>query len=347
MNSDTVIEADYRRMGMPNGSVRFSRANAGFEICKSYPRLIVVPDDIGDDDVSEIASFRSKWRVPAIEWMARDPPAMLVRCSQPRTGLRNARCEADEKFLYSVRQLSHNSGVIQLLDARPLLNAMANRLKGAGTENLTSGYPNCSRRFLNIGNIHKMRQCLERLRIVLAESPAPNQEASPEQAASFDSLWTDHIRLIVAGAHMAAESLVNGISCVVHCSDGWDRTPQITALTQLLVDPYYRTFAGFQSLVEKEWCAFSHKFSSRMATESKKLNDSERAPIFLQWIDSVFQISSLFPKAFEFNTTYLKDILHHAHSGRYGTFFFDSYRQRVLNQVAQKTDSLWTGLNII
>ena len=28
---------------------------------------------------------------------------------------------------------------------------------------------------------------------------------------------------------------------LVHCSDGWDRTPQLTALSQLLLDPYYRT----------------------------------------------------------------------------------------------------------
>lgn len=28
---------------------------------------------------------------------------------------------------------------------------------------------------------------------------------------------------------------------LVHCSDGWDRTPQIVALSKLLLDPYYRT----------------------------------------------------------------------------------------------------------
>lgn len=28
---------------------------------------------------------------------------------------------------------------------------------------------------------------------------------------------------------------------LVHCSDGWDRTPQIVALAKLLLDPYYRT----------------------------------------------------------------------------------------------------------
>ena len=28
---------------------------------------------------------------------------------------------------------------------------------------------------------------------------------------------------------------------LVHCSDGWDRTPQIVALAELMLDPYYRT----------------------------------------------------------------------------------------------------------
>jgi len=28
---------------------------------------------------------------------------------------------------------------------------------------------------------------------------------------------------------------------LVHCSDGWDRTSQVVALAQLMLDPYYRT----------------------------------------------------------------------------------------------------------
>lgn len=35
-------------------------------------------------------------------------------------------------------------------------------------------------------------------------------------------------------------------SVVVHCSDGWDRTAQITALAMLMLDPYYRTIRGFE-----------------------------------------------------------------------------------------------------
>ena len=35
-------------------------------------------------------------------------------------------------------------------------------------------------------------------------------------------------------------------SVVVHCSDGWDRTSQVTSLASLLLDPHYRTIEGFQ-----------------------------------------------------------------------------------------------------
>ncbi len=49
----------------------------------------------------------------------------------------------------------------------------------------------------------------------------------------------------------------------MHCSDGWDRTAQTCALSQLLLDPYYRTFDGFRALIEKDWLAFGHKFSDR------------------------------------------------------------------------------------
>jgi hypothetical protein len=38
-----------------------------------------------------------------------------------------------------------------------------------------------------------------------------------------------------------AMDLLNGKNVLVHCSDGWDRTSQLSSLSQLLLDPYYRT----------------------------------------------------------------------------------------------------------
>lgn len=48
-------------------------------------------------------------------------------------------------------------------------------------------------------------------------------------------------------------------SVLVHCSDGWDRTSQLTALAQIMIDSHYRTIRGFALLVEKDWCAYGHK----------------------------------------------------------------------------------------
>lgn len=36
------------------------------------------------------------------------------------------------------------------------------------------------------------------------------------------------------------DTISEGISVLIHCSDGWDRTSQLSSLAQLCLDPYYR-----------------------------------------------------------------------------------------------------------
>lgn len=55
---------------------------------------------------------------------------------------------------------------------------------------------------------------------------------------------------------------------------------------QLYMDPYYRTLAGFEVLVEKEWCSFGHMFGLRAHSDSP----TESSPVFLQWLDAVWQV---------------------------------------------------------
>lgn len=112
---------------------------------------------------------------------------------------------------------------------------------------------------------------------------------------------------------------------LVHCSDGWDRTAQLSAIAQILIDPYYRTLYGFSVLVEKEWCHFGHQFARRCGTGPPRANfqDTQRSPVFLQvwpflnrksafvcpfspllpsqFVDCIFQIWRQFPSRFEFN----------------------------------------------
>lgn len=92
---------------------------------------------------------------------------------------------------------------------------------------------------------------------------------------------------------------------LVHCSDGWDRTPQLISLAQIMMDPHFRTIQGFQQLVKKDWLEFGHKFSDRLGVCPLSKSVSERSPIFLQWLDCVHQLVKQFPDWFEFNLSYL------------------------------------------
>jgi len=70
--------------------------------------------------------------------------------------------------------------------------------------------------------------------------------------------WLKHIRSILETAWFIARAVSNGVSVVVHCSDGWDRTAQVCSLAALLLDPFYRTIQGFQ--VSKSGNCFSNRF---------------------------------------------------------------------------------------
>ena len=70
--------------------------------------------------------------------------------------------------------------------------------------------------------------------------------------------WQRNLKALLSGAARIVSLVAqNKASVLVHCSDGWDRSTQLTSLSMLLLDPYYRTLEGFQVLVEKEWvCCF-------------------------------------------------------------------------------------------
>ena len=53
--------------------------------------------------------------------------------------------------------------------------------------------------------------------------------------------WLQHLSLLLKSAVIIVNAIEEGHPVVVHCTDGWDRTPQLVALAELMLDPYYRT----------------------------------------------------------------------------------------------------------
>jgi len=113
------------------------------------------------------------------------------------------------------------------------------------------------------------------------------------------------------------------------------------------VDPHARTLRGFCALTEKEWASFGHRFAKRCGTggcgyDRADHADDQRAPIFLQWLDAVWQVWRQAPAAFEFSEALLVALADHAYAGRFGTFLYDCERDRVTARLRETTVSLWS-----
>lgn len=161
----------------------------------------------------------------------------------------------EEPRIYGAQQ--HNL----IVDARPTVNALAMQAVGLGSENMDN-YRFATKIYLGIDNIHVMRDSLHKVIDTLKDSDVTPLALNREALAN--SKWLKHIGGLLDGAGIIARQVALQHSHVlIHCSDGWDRTSQLSALSQLCLDPYYRTIEGFIVLVEKDWLSFGHQFNHR------------------------------------------------------------------------------------
>ncbi|XP_045468374.1 myotubularin-related protein 2-like [Harmonia axyridis] len=342
-NGWTVYEpiAELKRMGVNNDMWKITKINEHYEICDSYPAVWAVPTQASDDDLKASACFRSRGRVPVLSWIHPESQATITRCSQPLVGVSGKRCREDERYIQLIMDANAQSHKIFIMDARPSANAIANKAKGGGYES-EDAYQNAELVFLDIHNIHVMRESLRKLK----ELCYPSIDESKWLSGIESTYWLKHIKCILAGAVRIADKVENlKTSVLVHCSDGWDRTAQLTALAMLMLDPYYRTLKGFEVLIEKEWLSFGHKCQQRIGHGDDHHSDADRSPVFLQFIDCVWQITQQFPNAFQFNDYFLITILDHLYSCRFGTFLCNSERERVQERLKEQTVSLWSYIN--
>lgn len=148
-----------------------------------------------------------------------------------------------------------------IIDARPAINSMAMQVVGKGSEPMDH-YKFASKAYLNIQNIHVMRNSLDK--VIAALKDGDVSTSPPSQELLTKSEWLKHIKGILDGSAMIARQVgIQHSHVLIHCSDGWDRTSQLSALSQLMLDPYYRTLRGFIVLVEKDWLSFGHMFHQR------------------------------------------------------------------------------------
>ncbi|XP_030066098.1 phosphatidylinositol-3,5-bisphosphate 3-phosphatase MTMR8 [Microcaecilia unicolor] len=332
------LRVDFHRMGIPNEYWDISDINKDYEVCSTYPPILVIPKAANSATVIGSAKFRSRARIPVLSYFYKENNAAICRCSQPLSGF-NARCVEDEQMLQAISDANPGSPFMYVVDTRPKLNAMANRAAGKGYEN-EDNYVNIRFQFIGIENIHVMRNSLQKL---LEVCETRSLSMSDFLTGLENSGWLRHIKAVMdAGVFLAKAVKDEKASVLVHCSDGWDRTAQVCSVASLLLDPYYRTFKGLMVLIEKEWISVGHKFSQRCGHLDG--DPKEVSPIFTQFVECVWQLMQQFPCAFEFNERFLLEIHDHVFSCQFGNFIGNSHKEREDLGVFQKSYSLWPFL---
>lgn len=324
-------------------------------------------------------------------------------------GLTNNRSIQDEKLIEAIFQSHHSpesrmsiapvygaTTTNLIIDARPTTNAMANVAKGAGSENMDH-YREGRKAYLGIDNIHVMRESLSKVVDALRESDSTTLSALDAVTSEFQKIrsktsinrealrrsgWLRHLSAILDGTLLIVRNVhVNSSHVLIHCSDGWDRTAQLSSLAQICLDPFYRTMKGLQILVEKDYLSFGHRFMDRcghlssdkfflsttetplggggsemaqaiFSTVQNKLvgqgHLKETSPVFHQFLECVRQIQLQHPTRFEYNGRYLETIFYHLYSCQFGTFLSNCERERRTGEGSspcERTHSVWDLLN--
>ena len=369
------IEKEFLRQGVnENEFIRLLNINKDFKLCETYPELTynIVTEDITINDIINASNYRMKNRFQTLCYYDKKSKGSIWRSSQNKIGITGARNLNDEKIFKGIKKLNENKE-LYIFDARPYLSALANRIKGGGFENINNY--DCKLIFCEIDNIHDVRNSFNKLKNLILLNEIKNinntnnnnnindnnnnnninlnNNSNTEHITIFNTynffsefentFWPKFIFQLISKSIQISKLIKNGNSVLIHCSDGWDRASQLTALSQLFIDPYYRTIEGFIVLIEKDFISFGHNFRFRLGIEYN-LNENEMSPVFLQFLDCVSQILFIYPTVFEFNMNLLIFIVYHLTSGKYGTFLCNNEKERKFYKIKEKTVSIWTDV---
>ena len=93
--------------------------------------------------------------------------------------------------------------------------------------------------------------------------------------------WYEYIRRTLKYSNDIVAKIISNNSILIHCPEGSDYTLLLSSLSQILVDPYYRTIEGLAILIEKDWLSFGYQFGFRGGLFLKTVIESRFIPPFV------------------------------------------------------------------
>nr|XP_020039921.1 myotubularin-related protein 11 [Castor canadensis]XP_020039922.1 myotubularin-related protein 11 [Castor canadensis] len=245
---------------------RVSTVNERFDVSTSLPRYFWVPNRILDSEVRRAFGHFHQGRGPRLSWH-HPGGSDLLRCGGFYTA--SDPNKEDIRAVETMLQAGHADVV--LVDTMDELPGPAD---------------------VQLAHLKLRALCL------------PDSSVAEDKwlSALEGTRWLDYIRSCLRKASDVSVLVTSRVRSVVLQERGdRDFNGLLSSLVQLLLAPEARTLFGFQSLVQREWVAAGHPFLTRLGATGT----SEEAPVFLLFLDCVWQLLQQFPAEFEFSEFFL------------------------------------------
>ncbi|XP_028437017.1 myotubularin-related protein 11 isoform X3 [Perca flavescens] len=275
---------------------RVSSVNDRFEMSTSLPRSIVVPQKVLDTELKKSFAHFNEGRIP--RWCWRHPRGSdLMRMSSFQNNIYHEK--DDIRNLEMILFGCHSSlcVVVELGEELPSpadIQLAHSRLRA-----------------LCLGDISTSMSVPDDKWLSTLES----------------THWLDYTRSCLRKASEVACLLRGGhLTVALQEADDRDMACVVSSLVQVMCDPHCRTQQGFQSLVQKEWVMAGHRFYSRI--NYHRDNDKEEAPVFLLFLDCVWQLLSQYPSRFQLTDDFLLALHDSIHLPLFSSFLANCQRER-------------------
>lgn len=147
--------------------------------------------------------------------------------------------------------------------------------------------------------------------------------------------FLEQVSTLLQSALLLAQQIKDGNILLVANASGGGQLSTVCALTQLFLDPFYRTIRGFCILIEKEFVFYRHRFTEytlqvhlrELIGQQFPLRDPH-AVVFALFIESVLQVMQKRPECFSFTQALPQFILDSVYSCQFGTFLVNSVEER-------------------
>ncbi|XP_061112044.1 myotubularin-related protein 11-like [Conger conger] len=286
-------EAELERTGATGW--RVSSVNDRFEMAPSLHRYIVVPQKVLDTELKRTFAHFHEGRIP--RWCWRHPAGSdLLRMAGFQNNIYHEKDDIRnlETLLFGGQR---RCVVVELGEEMPSLGEV------------------------QLAHTRLRALCLGDISSSLS---VPDEKWLSSLEATR---WLDHVRCCLQKAAEVACLLRDGhLSIILQEPEDRDMAGVVSGLVQVMCDPHCRTRRGFQGLVQKEWVVAGHPFLSRGNYYQNR--DREEAPVFLLFLDSVWQLWAQFPSYFQLTEEYLLALQDSTHLPLYSTYLHDCQRER-------------------